>query len=373
VCFFATDMCMPFEFRSFLTLFIILFTGALIWITSYEDFFLPGSGKQITKSTNSSEANYSSEANIPVLDIQSLKFSNSCEAQLNVHARSSTERRNTSCDQECRRFRNVLLNWPPDKPKAAIYILAKGDRHQKLNYSLTLLYCNFLQAFDYPVIVFHETDSRDLLHRKVRKQHANIRLFFQEVQFDTPAHVNEALARYKIIGCTRFPVSYRHMCRFHAKGVYQQPILVGLDYTWRLDDDSQLLTSIKYDVFAFMKNHRLQYGYKIIYPDSRECTLCLWEAAKLYKKQRQIQSQYFDKWSEPHIFYNNFEISALSLWKSQQYQDYINYIDLLGGIYIHRWGDAPIKTIFVTLFLRKEDTHFFANFTYHHDSLTSSD
>jgi len=66
------------------------------------------------------------------------------------------------------------------------------------------------------------------------------------------------------------------------------------------------------------------------------------------------------------MFYNNFEISALSLWTSQQYQDYIDYIDLLGGIYYHRWGDAPIKTIAVTLFLRKEETHLFTNVSYKH-------
>jgi len=337
--FVATDMSIRCEFRSHFKRFIILFTGCFL---TYE-YFLGTLG----------------------ILIQGTKFSKSCATRLNVHAENITEEPETSCDDECHRFRNVLLNWPQDKPKAAIYYLAKGDRLQKLNSSLIYLHSSFLHEFAYPVIVFHETDSRDLLHRTFRKEHANISMFFQEVQLNTPTYVNASLDKFEI-GCKRFPIGYRHMCRFHARQVYEQPILVGLEYVWRLDDDSLLLSVINYDIFVFMKNHRLQYGYMTIDSDSRECTRCFWEAARIYKKLRQIESQYFDKWTEPHIFYNNFEISALSLWKSQQYRDYVNYIDLLGGIYIHRWGDAPIKTIAVTLFLREEDTYRFSNVSYQH-------
>ena len=331
------------QFCPLLILFVVLFAaGYVVWFASYENIPRPETTKP-------------------------------CAAELNVHAVGiiNTDNPNTSCDDECLRFRNVLLNWPPDKPRAAIYYLAKGDRLQKLNSSLIYLHSSFLHAFDYPVIVFHETDSRDLLHGTFREEHANIRLFFQEVQFHTPTHVNASLDKFEI-GCKRFPIGYRHMCRFHARQVYEQPILVGLEYVWRLDDDSLLLSVINDDLFVFMNRYRFQYGYITITSDFPECIMCLWEAAKLYKKQRQIESQYFDKWTEPHIFYNNFEISALSLWKSQQYRDYINYIDLLGGIYIHRWGDAPIKTIFVTLFLREEDTYLFCNVSYQHQYFTDS-
>jgi len=239
------------------------------------------------------------------------------KAQLNVCVGSSTRQRaDKSCDEECLRFGNVLLNWPPDKPKAAIYYLAKSDRLHLLTSSLTLLHRSFLHAFDYPVIVFHETDSRDLLHRKFRKRHSNIRLFFQEVQFNIPAHVNASLD--KVVARQQYSIGYRHMCRFHAKQVYDQEILVGLKYVWRLDDDSLLLTTINYDLFAFMDRHRLQYGYIYLWklPDEVNWTKYLWEAAKLYKKTRQIESQYFDSWTEPHAFFNNFEISDLSLWTS---------------------------------------------------------
>ena len=276
---------------------------------------------------------------------------------------SNSAHSDTSCDAECVRFRDILLNWPPDKPKAAVYYLAKADRLAGLNNSLTSLYRNFLYRYDYPVIIFHEADSRYWLHANFCK-HVNIRLFLQEVNFEIPDHISN----YVAITCRQHDIGYRHMCRFHAKQVYEQAILVGLEYVWRLDDDSLVHSSINYDLFAFMQRQRIQYSYIRISMDSRECTTGLWTAVKRYMKIRHIQSSFFSNWKERNIFYNNFEISALSLWISKQYQDYINFIDLIGGIYYYRWGDAPIKTIAVTLFLPQNSTHLFTDFMYQHAS-----
>jgi len=194
--------------------------------------------------------------------------------------------------------------------------------------------------------------------------HVNIRLFLQEVQFGIPAHINKSAVRFDIRCISH--ISYRHMCRFHAKQVYQQAILDGLEYVWRLDDDSVIPETISYDLFDFMRQRRLQYGYVKIHLDSYHCTAGLWNAVKQYVKQNRIKPSYFDRWKEPQIFYNNFEISALSVWMSRQYQDYVDYIDLLGGIYYYRWGDAPIKSIAVTLFLPENATHLFSDVTYQH-------
>jgi len=275
----------------------------------------------------------------------------------------SAESKAVLCDQECVRFRDILMNWPQHKPKAVVYYLAKVDRLNLMSDSLKSLYRSFLFRFDYPVIVFHEADSRHLIRWKFRKL-VNIRLFLQEVQLGIPAHVNASAVRFDIKCLSR--IGYRHMCYFHAKQVYEQPILVGLEYVWRLDDDSMFPAYIIYDLFAFMQRRRLQYGYVKTHLDSYDCTAGLWEAVKRYVKLKHIDSRHFDKWTEPKIFYNNFEISALSLWMSKHYQEYINFIDLLGGIYYYRWGDAPVKSIAVTLFLPENATHLFTDVTYQH-------
>jgi Glycolipid 2-alpha-mannosyltransferase len=68
-------------------------------------------------------------------------------------------------------------------------------------------------------------------------------------------------------------------------------------------------------------------------------------------------------------FYNNFELSAISVWLSAEYQRYVDYIDRRGGIYHVRWGDAPIKTIAVTLFVHPNRTHQFRDIAYRHQKL----
>jgi len=66
------------------------------------------------------------------------------------------------------------------------------------------------------------------------------------------------------------------------------------------------------------------------------------------------------------MFYNNFEVSDLDVWRSREYRDYIDYIDRTGGIYYGRWGDAPIKTLAVTLFIPQNRTHQFHDVEYSH-------
>jgi len=268
------------------------------------------------------------------------------------------------CDQECMQFRNLLSNWPQHKPKAAIYYLVKTDRLPFLDISLRTLYHSFLNRYDYPVIVFHEPGAFHLLRQMFRRRVEldTIRLFMQEVQFSIPSHVNASAVGIRCFS----PISYHHMCRFQAKQIYEQPILVGLDYVWRLDDDSQILANINYDLFAFMRHHHLQYGYIKKHWDACECTVGLWNAVRHYMKLKHIESSSFNNWPEPRIFYNNFEISAFSLWTSKQYQDYIHFIDMLGGIYYYRWGDAPIKSIAVSLFVPESATHLFDDITYKH-------
>jgi hypothetical protein len=148
--------------------------------------------------------------------------------------------------------------------------------------------------------------------------------------------------------------------------VYEQPILFGLDYVWRLDDDSTLLGDVPYDVFRFMKERHLIYGYNWITSDSHSCIQTLWPAAKQYVKTKSIATEFFNTWPVAQMYYNNFEVSALSLWWSSSYQAYIEYIDSLGGFYYYRWGDAPVKSMAVSMFVPRNRTHLFSDIGYHH-------
>jgi len=183
----------------------------------------------------------------------------------------------------------------------------------------------------------------------------------QNVHFEIPPFINKSELPKRT--CAN-RIGYHHMCCFHAKSVYEQPILARLHYVWRLDDDSYITKHIGYDVFRLMRDRHKQYGFVSLRTDTPRCIIGLWSAVKKYMRQRSIKPKF--KWSHRRIFYNNFEISDLNVWRSHEYRDYIDYIDRLGGIYYHRWGDATIKTIAVTLFLSKNRMHHFKDIGYKH-------
>ena len=157
------------------------------------------------------------------------------------------------------------------------------------------------------------------------------------------------------------------MCRFQAKTVYEQPILRGgVEFAWRLDHDSLITREIAYDIFALMRDKQLIYGFVKVFRELPMWTTDLWPAVKEYINVAGVRATFFHKWPHNAMYYNNFEISRLSLWLSQDYQRFINYIDRLGGIYYHRWGDAPIKSIAVAMFVRRNQTHRFTDIGYRH-------
>ena len=160
------------------------------------------------------------------------------------------------------------------------------------------------------------------------------------------------------------------MCRFYAKTLYEQPIMDGLEYMLRLDDNSLINQPIKYDLFKWMKHKHISYGYRSWQHDDPLYTKGLWEATWKYIEQFNI-TPVFHKWPKGLCFFNNFELSELTFWKSKEYKHYVDYVDKLGGIYYYRWGDAPIKSIGVSLFMRNDKLHWFRDINYTHKLITN--
>jgi len=194
-------------------------------------------------------------------------------------------------------------------------------------------------------------------------------LFFQNVSISTPPHIRLEDVPLKE-NCSSTPIGYRMMCKFHSITVYDQPIMSGLDYAWKLDDDSKFRKKIPYDVFLKMRDNNCVYGYKKILNDNPGCVLGLWEATCKYVREQGINPKFFGSWKHPATYYNNFEISKVSLWRSCEYQRYFDYLDRLGGIFFYRWGDGPIKSIAVSLFAEKESVHQFSDINYVHQRIS---
>jgi alpha 1,2-mannosyltransferase len=66
-------------------------------------------------------------------------------------------------------------------------------------------------------------------------------------------------------------------------------------------------------------------------------------------------------------FFSNFEIGDLRFFRGQQYEAYFNWLDKSAGFYYERYGDAPIHTLSVSMFLPKNEIWYFQDIGYQHD------
>ena len=283
-----------------------------------------------------------------------------------------------SCDAECDKFRGQLASWPSDKPKAFIYYLIHRPAMRSLRKSIRALHRNFNNRFHYPIVVFVEPQLDTIADRRriadmvpANSKSSPPSVYVQVVRFRIPDYVNASLVpRMAGFGLRKRTIGYRHMCRFHAGGVYEQPIVrsPGLEYGWRLDDDSVIRRPIDYDLFRVMRDGRYQYGYRQINRGWSPVDYALWDAVDRYLDVTpSLTPTFYRQWPKNAArYFNNFEVSDLRVWLSPQYRDYFNFVDRLGGIYYQKWGDAAIKTIAVTLFIPRDRTHRFTSIDYSH-------
>ena len=256
------------------------------------------------------------------------------------------------------------------KPKATIVYLTRSTESdiRDLKKSLKLLDLHYNDQFHYPVLIFHEDLSNGL---KAELQNATrSALTFAELHFELPAFLKKSEVPEKILG--RFNVGYRHMCRFFAGLIFEHPALAGFDWYWRLDTDSFLRGNVAYDVFQFMEAGDLWYGYIVMLEEKPEVVNGLWSAAKNYMKDAKLVPLAMEQltsvagaWNYLY-YYNNFEICKLEFGRSRAYQEFFRYLDHLGGIYKFRWGDAPIRTIAVSMLVPKAKVHRFTDIPYSH-------
>ena len=307
-----------------------------------------------------------------VTEVKSKNVASKNSPEPNVSRKySSRPRYKKACtDKECEAFRKMMETWPAYKPKAAIYVLVTFQLEVRCAALLKMLKSlddNFNRKFKYPVVIMYERSTKRKAFAITGKNLTSAHLYYQQVVLNMPSFIKNPPAIVE--GCVRHEISYRNMCRFMSKTVYELPIFEGLDYLWRLDDDSLILSNIDYDLFRFMSERGFLYGYIAIIQDNPNCVKGLWKAARLYAVKKNIQHTFFDLWPNGTQFYNNFEIGSMKLWTSIAYKRYIRFIDRSGGFYFHRWGDAPVKSVGVSLLVPSSQTHYFGDIAYKHQEL----
>lgn len=158
-------------------------------------------------------------------------------------------------------------------------------------------------------------------------------------------------------------IGYKGMCLFYSSEFIHY--LYGYDYAIRLDGDSVVASDL--DIDDFVESNKI-YGYvRDKFDSHKETCETLPNAIKNYVNTNNIKIKCNQSQINCWNFYNNFNISKLSFWKSPDFINFMDYIHAQDGIEQHRWGDSTIQANAVKMFCEKQEIHKF-NFAYEHRS-----
>ncbi|KAK2626770.1 hypothetical protein QTJ16_003945 [Diplocarpon rosae] len=162
------------------------------------------------------------------------------------------------------------------------------------------------------------------------------------------------------------------------KGILQS--MQQLEYRWNRKYQIKVhyFCDIDYDVFRFMRDNKLKYGFNINILDDARSFPSLWARTRAFAAAHAnlIHPDADLGWLlDPKNggeynncqFFSNFEIGSLNFWRGEANEAYFNWLDRAGGFYYERFGDAPVHTLSVAMFVPKSEVWFFRDVGYQHD------
>lgn len=280
---------------------------------------------------------------------------------------------------------SFLIKHPevlPKAVKAAVIMLMGSDQVDidRMRYTLPRLHKFFLAKFRYPLYIMTEGDATR--HRELEVLLGNatdgLDIHWFDPQFDFPPGYDPEKIPSQVHQVKRSPWGYHHMIRFWSVTLLHHPAVRDLDYYMRLDTDSFLYSHIEFDVFAYMKKHKIAFGYRNCGFDHPAVTQGIWPWFKDFLTNNRVHppnhalpsnlSRIATENLMPMV-YNNFEIIDVARWLRSDLQLMSSAFDLSYGTYVWRWNDAIFRWFAAAAFLRDEEMHRFCHFSYIHSHL----
>ena len=230
---------------------------------------------------------------------------------------------------------------------------------RQLIYSISLLKRNFLPWSPADIIIFHE-DGYDTqtVKKAVGDLGCGMDIKFSQVDFSRMMPGFE--------GLTPGQRGYRHMCHFFANDIFLRDELACYERYMRLDVDSYILSPVKYNIFERMAQKGWKYVYRMEMKEHATVAKGLREAAEAYFSSNPSCVRNHPAIKRLKLYYTNFEICDLEFFRSEPWQKYFGAIDATGGIWRHRWGDAPIRWLGIKYLMRPSEVHCMRDMSYFH-------
>ncbi|KAI5918001.1 glycolipid 2-alpha-mannosyltransferase-domain-containing protein [Camillea tinctor] len=306
-------------------------------------------------------------------------------------------------DQIPASYRESLL---ASRPKAAFIALVRNAEVDDMVHSISQLEARFngRETHRYDWVFFNDEEFSEEFRAAVTNATSS-RCFFEiipEEHWSVPSWIDET--RFDVgrefmgsIGVGKaWLQSYHHMCRWNAGLFALEKRLAEYDYFWRVEPGVEFSCDINYDVFRFMSDTDMAYGFNMAILDDARSFPSLWERTKTFIKQHKdmlagdadlnwlVQdtkattstgfSFAFDQ--DGNVidgieynncqFYSNFEVGSLDFFRSKEHRAYFDHLDKAGGFYYERVGDAPVHTLSVSMFLPKSRIWYFRDIGYAH-------
>ncbi|KAG0419392.1 Glycolipid 2-alpha-mannosyltransferase 1 [Dictyocoela roeselum] len=267
------------------------------------------------------------------------------------------------------------------KENAVIMVLCRNSDKDDMVKTMVNFEDKFNSKFKYPYLFLNNEDFTDEFKDAIRTVSKNVEFGKLDAdEWNIPRWIDihrmaigiEKLAERGVIYAKS--VSYRQMCRFFSGFVYRNKHMQKYDYYMRLEPGVKFLCKINYDIFEYMRKNKKDYGFVITLHEFMETIPTLWqEVMNFVEENRDILPEdttfgYIlenNEYNGCH-FWDNFEVANLSFFRSELYQKYFDYLDKRGGFFYERWGDAPVHSIAVNLFMQKDRIHFFEDIGYEH-------
>jgi len=272
----------------------------------------------------------------------------------------------------------------------AIVILAQAGQHstyknfnalKELKKTLNLLYKNYNDHQKDDIWIFHEGDFTKEIQNEVRANRSEIRFYHLK---DENWDVFPSFIRGKKSKKTRisYSLGYRFMIRWYSIRIWN--VMNQMGYTWvlRLDDDSGILSPIKFNVFHFMETNGYQYAYRVVAVESPDDLFYDFIQSNVIKENISNVSQLFDTCELKESladynyfncgmspgYYTNFFVTNVSRWLEPDVQSFLQAYDETGMIFLLRWGDLEIQSAIVRILFPEDKIFRFTSFSYSHFS-----
>ncbi|KAK4520617.1 bud site selection protein [Mucor velutinosus] len=278
------------------------------------------------------------------------------------------------------------LTYPHNRFKAAFITFVKNDKASlsKLRFTVRNLEDQFNKHHHYPYIIFTDQDLDDEFRELASSLAGEATMRFEKVGSDLYGYepttdLKKAEEARIALNNTMFGDSedYRFQSRFMAGTIYRHPLMQELDYTWRFEAGTEYICPMEEDPFQFMFENKKTTSFSMALYEYRETIPTLFQTVLDYASKHSywIQPSGDPKtlWhfvlDENNMFngchlWNNFQIADVSFYRGEKYQSFFNYLDTSNGIFYERWGDPVIQSLGATLFLTKDDIHFWDNVGY---------